>query len=130
VGALDAHLGPILPHSVPRDATDTFAYPVPFSTEFWRRYAEPLDVFLAAAMALREAMEGLRHMGPPAKLTEDARVELRRKQHVLHALQRTARSELQIHKDGRLGQHLVATSLLGAFAKMLVDDVTIGGPAC
>jgi hypothetical protein len=57
---------------VPPLERETFAYPPPFSDEFWKAYAEPLTDFLMAAAMLRRALEGLRGLGGPGRQAKDA----------------------------------------------------------
>jgi hypothetical protein len=46
--------------SLPRTRRPPARYPLPLTERFWRNYAEPVDDFIAAALALRDALDALR----------------------------------------------------------------------
>jgi hypothetical protein len=59
---------------VPPEARETFKYPLPLSAEFWRAYAEPVDLFLHAAVDLRRSLTDLQPL--TAEMTRQDRVRV------------------------------------------------------
>jgi hypothetical protein len=53
--------------SVARQQADSFAYPNPGSEDFWRLYAEPVDLFLERAAFIERALRGLTPEQQPDK---------------------------------------------------------------
>lgn len=98
----------------PSEDRETREYPLPFTNEFWREYAEPLDQFIAAARTLEIA---LRDLQKPT--------EIRLGREKINALAEDVSLALSFGKDG-FRQAWVAASLLGTLAAMAISDLSGG----
>lgn len=108
-----------------RDA-DAFAYPEPYSEEFWRSYAEPLQEFLAVARRFREAFLSAAILKDPTLVGEDERRRnpwIRPATSPLNSLVSPNGPALLRLEDGSFEQRLVSTSLLGSLALMAQQDL-------
>jgi hypothetical protein len=132
---LDLTWGLFFPAVPPRDWL-TERYPLPLSDAFWLAYGEPVDEFLSAVDAFREAAEGAKAARNTATTIDD--FDPQSPWYRLHALlvpitasvmpslvpalPRLGRSQPQS------GRRLTwrTPSLLSAFALMLAQDVTTG----
>lgn len=110
---------------VPEAERETAEYPMPFSKEFWHKYAEPLDAFIQAATALASAIKGLSHMKPFGEASEGDKRELIRGRDTLNALISPVSPGLTL-LDSEIRQEWVSTSLLASFAMMALIDLTKG----
>jgi hypothetical protein len=93
---------------------------------FWERYAEPLDDFVRAASALREALGGLREARPLSEMTPQQLQDLSRGISTLHALIFPVRAAVGVLEDGSRREQWISPSLLSSLAKMVHQDVTGG----
>jgi hypothetical protein len=105
-------------------------YPVPFTEEFWRAYAEPLDAFVVAACTFADAIEALRSRKPRVGRGMDAArrrlVEQKRwtdAETTMHALTCGARVLLYRDRRGALAIGWACSSLLGSLAMMATLDL-------
>lgn len=120
---LDGTWGRFFPN-VPEDQRATYFYPPPMSENFWRMYAEPVDAFIDGALALYQAIAGLRHVKPFADVSEEDRIEGARGLDILHALTSTVRVTIVPQADGTVRQRWLAPSLLASYAMMVLQDLT------
>jgi hypothetical protein len=93
----------------------TYAYPMPISDQFWRRYGEPLDAFLDAAQALRDALRDTD--------TIDGKPRTERGLAALNALVAPIGPSI-VREDGHFRQQWRCPSLLASFAMMALLDLT------
>jgi hypothetical protein len=93
---------------------------------FWERYAEPVDDFVRAASAFRDALEGMRHARPLRAMTSDQSMSVSRGMNTLSALVFPVRAAVTILEDGTFGEHWISPSLLSSLAKMVHQDLTGG----
>ncbi len=109
---------------VTRKEAQTYPFPQPFTEEFWRAYAEPLEVFLAAARLLVDVVEayGKEKAWLPSADGRQQTFEGTPHQHLeMNALLAPAGATL-----GRLGKTRMrlywTPSLLAAYATMFSED--------
>lgn len=95
--------------AVPTGQKETYGYPKPYSEEFWREYAEPLNQVISAATALRQAMQ-------------DARRGIVTGLNSLVSLAGPAIVPIK----GKLVQRLVSPSLFGSLVIMAQVDLASG----
>jgi hypothetical protein len=119
LGKTWAHFFP----SVPFEQRETFPYPVPYSDEFCRLYAEPLDHFYLAAKRFTDAIPLVGRKQSASDLPS-----LYRTLDVLDILRRPVNSVLEWHDDGRLTSRTVAPSLLASFVEMFAQDQAFDRP--
>jgi hypothetical protein len=116
--------------SVPEQERETFAYPIPYSQEFWELYAEPMSEFWRAARLFTGAVQ---HLGASAKpiaggaraSTETEALARAQAVDVLNLLRKDV-SQVLLDEDGGLRQEWVSPSLLASFAEMFVLDLMAG----
>jgi hypothetical protein len=113
---------------VPAEDAETYEYPTPFSNQFWDAYAEPLDAFIEGAVALSSALQGLSHIRPLAKTSDEDKWRVLRGRNTLHEFAAPARMALGLQEDGRMTQEWVTPSLLSSFAMMALMDLASGQP--
>ncbi len=116
--------------SVPEQKRETFAYPAPYTQEFWELYAEPLSEFWRAARLFAGAVQHLGASAKPIPGGARARTEteaLARAQavEVLNLLRKDV-SQVLLDEDGGLRQEWVSPSLLASFAEMFILDLMAG----
>jgi hypothetical protein len=111
---LSATWGRFFP-GVPPEERSTYAYPLPVSKEFWGLYGEPLDAFLDAGEALRDALQETDAIG--------GRPLPERGLRALNALVAPIGPSI-VPEDGRLRQQWRCPSLLASFAMMALLDLT------
>ncbi len=104
--------------SVPRRARETYPYPLPLTPTFWTLYAEPINDFLDAAKAIREALEDCG--------TRRNRDRLNRGLRTLNALVDPIGPSLRF-EGGRFQHRWRAPALLTSLAQMVLQDLTGGG---
>ena len=112
---------------IPREASETYLYPSPFSEEFWHRYAEPVDDFVETAGLLLHAVNSF---SPSNTAVEDEEENQRRAwvgTEFLNNLVRTVSPTIRPTPDGAPQQDWVSTTLLGSFAMMALLDLTESG---
>ena len=110
---------------VPPEQRESYAYPKPLTERFWREYAEPIDDFLRAATALREASDATALIKKGKRATPRVQKEISEDLRVLHALTSPARPVLRLEGD-ELRHGWVTGSLLASFALMLMQDADEG----
>ena len=93
---------------------------------FWERYVEPVEDFVRAASALRDALDGLRHAAPVREMTPEQIGRVSRGISALDALIFPVRSATGVLEDGSFREQWISPSLLTSFAKMAHEDVTGG----
>lgn len=105
---------------------DTFQYPLPYTDEFFRLYAERVYDFCKAAEFLTGAMV---HLGPHPPAVPDGDLARQQAVEALNVLRRPVSSVLEFGEKGDLASSWVAPSLLADFAEMYVQDLMFGRPA-
>jgi hypothetical protein len=119
-------LGPYFP-DIPPEKRQTYFYPLPLTIPFWREYAEPLEAFLRAAHAFRDAALAVSRIKKTGiRLTSDRRQAILKGLRILNALTVPVRPLVAFDGTGRLRQRWSAGSLLAAFALMLQQDADDG----
>jgi len=108
---------------VPKEQWETYGYPLPESDEFCLLYAEPLDSFLSAAALLRDVISSLDQRGDS---DEDWLAKTTPGRRALSDLLSPASLTLMPSRDRTFEQRWVAPSLLGSFAMMFEQDLTLG----
>lgn len=101
--------------TVLEDRQATYEYPRPLTDEFWRLYAEPVEVFLRYALILKQAVKS--ELSTLETLLEPIGVALNH------------------NCEGRAMEQWRCPSLLSAFAKMAIQDLAGGSsvlrcPSC
>ncbi len=109
---------------VPHKERETYPYPAPLSEAFWRSYAEPVSDFFEAATLLLGVVQGLKPIGPLSTASEGALAGVRARMDTLHKLAETVSPALEPTEDGGFHQRWLASTLLGAFAMMVLLDLT------
>ncbi len=128
---------------VPEDERETYPYPLPTDAHFWRQYAEPLDVFLDAALRLRHAILELSEWKDPPQgefepgELRDTIIEIRRPEEKLepgwaggldlNALVAGVSRRVEPAADGTIRERWVSPSLLATFAMMALQDLSEQG---
>ena len=108
--------------AVPQNEAVTYEYPLPYeSEEFWRLYAEPVEDFLMAGRALRQAL--IRLLEWKAKPDSD-QGSARRGMNVLNSLVTGVASIALPQLDGTVHLRWVSPSLLGSLAMMALQDLS------
>ena len=106
--------------------------PAPLSDTFWKAYAEPLDLFLGGAALLKQAMEASQiRRSVKGEDREDRLKQSIRAfpgEDALRGLVNAVAPSFvrERQRPNRREGILLAPSLLGMFAAMLLDDLTIG----
>ena len=121
-------VGPFFP-DVPPDQRADYHYPLPLTDAFWREYAEPVEDFLAAALAFRDAAEGvstIKHGGQGVRLTPKIKAKVSAALQTLHTLTAPVRPVLELGPKGAFRQAWAPGSLLASFALMLQQDADDG----
>lgn len=109
---------------VPDIEKETFEYPAPLSDAFWSLYAEPAGAFLDAASTLSEALDRVGARTSDGDPSHVAAVQ--QGQAILHALTSSVRPFLSSTEAGGFRQNWVASTLLGSFAMMALQDLAQG----
>lgn len=114
--------------SVPPRAENSFVYPEPLSDEFWKLYAEPVDEFVEAAVLFRDAIRGalqFKQLGRASRTAASRAID--GWWHKLRALYSQG-GILLVPDQGNYSGHIrwVASSLLGTFAIMALQDIAEG----
>ncbi len=109
---------------VPHEERETYPYPAPLSDAFWRSYAEPVSDFFEAATMLLNVVLGLKPIGRLSTASEGDRAGVRVRMDTLHKLAETVSPALEPAEDGGFRQRWLASTLLGAFAMMVLLDLT------
>lgn len=106
---------------VPRDEQDKFQYPMPFTPEFWWRYAEPVINFFAAAKKFLEAVDILTGLRSKRRLSEDQVSTGLQSIDVINGLALPVRTMLYRGEKGyEMGW--ACHSLLAAYSMMVIQD--------
>jgi hypothetical protein len=108
---------------VPSDERDSYQYPVPFTTDFWKQYAEPLASFVAAAKMLREAVDGIRLVSGRSNLSKEQMRAVVNGDAAINALASPARP-LFYHAGKGYGFGWACHSLLATFSMMVMLDLS------
>jgi hypothetical protein len=113
--------------SVPERERESFAYPVPYSPEFWELYAEPVIEFWRGARLFAASVQ---YLGPPAKpgvndVSETADSQILTRAQAVDAvnLLRKDVNQVLVDEDDGLHQQWVSPSLLSSFVEMFIQDV-------
>jgi hypothetical protein len=106
------------------EEADTHPYPALQSEEFARRYAEPVDDFLDAALAFRDAVEILGEAGPVEQSSKQENERARYASAILNGLLNPVSPAMVLQDDGAIKQFWVAPTLLGSFAMMALQDLS------
>jgi hypothetical protein len=109
---------------VPEKEREVHAYPAPESEGFARRYREPVEAFLDAALAFRDAVEILGEMKPFDLSTGSENDRVRYATAILNALLNPVSPAVIAMNDGTIRQYWVAPTLLGSFAMMALQDLS------
>lgn len=107
---------------VPEPDRETYAYPMPYSAEFWAAYAEPIEEFLIAARFLRDAFMAASGKRLRRGRPRSSDLEPRPGPSMLNALVAPA-GPILVGSRSTYEQRLVAPSLLGSLALMAQLDL-------
>lgn len=107
----------------PRREAETCLYPIPGTEEFWRQYAEPVEVFVQAAIAFREMCLWLGHPHDETAPNTDKAWLRKTALETLNALIAPISLTATQNQDN-LQPAWRAPSLTGIFAIMIVRDLT------
>jgi len=113
--------GRFFPYVPPNDA-ETFQYPLPFTADFWKQYAEPLEDVVKVASRFRDAADALQK-------AQTDRMESGSATRALEFLELTA-APVHMVMNGNpwaLSMHWAGTSLLAQCAAMLLHDLSTKG---
>jgi hypothetical protein len=110
---------------VPLPERSSYQYPQPLTDPFWKLYAEPLDEFVSAAKALKEAFEAVGWQRRP-KLRGLHAALTGGMEPVINGL--LARGAMTIHAAPRnkVAMKWVSNSLLASLTAMLLEDLAQG----
>jgi hypothetical protein len=112
--------------TAPGPVEDKPPYPVPFTSWFWERYAEPLDDFLDAARIFRSAVDSLAHFQKRKPRNEQEQRTASTAEQWLWRLTSSVRPLLHLQR-GRGTNYAVgwvSDSLLSAYAMMAALDLS------
>jgi len=98
---------------------ETYRYPQPLSEDFWRLYAEPVEEFIWGVIDFRLALERVASVRSRKPKTQ----EIGRRFGKFNALLTSVNPAVEWGGRG-LSQRWVATSLLGAYGLMALQDLT------
>ena len=98
---------------------ETYRYPQPLSEDFWRLYAEPVEEFIWGVIDFRLALERVASVRSRKPKTQ----EIGRRFGKFNALLTSVNPAVEWGGSG-LRQRWVATSLLGAYGLMALQDLT------
>lgn len=114
---------------VPLEDRESFRYPIPLSKEFWGRYAEPIQLFRAAAVMFRDTLRVLTSVDGSGSLADAnplEKVRISDAADVLDSFLSPVAPTLQSDASGYWRQTWVCGSLLSSFAMMVFRDLTEG----
>lgn len=105
---------------------EVYRYPMPLSDEFWSQYAEDADQFQdrARRFAQNVRMIGRYQAGSP--LTEEGRSQLKLAVGEMQILGADTVPALAVTGNGKIHRHWAPTSLIGAYAWMVLSDAANG----
>jgi hypothetical protein len=107
---------------VPPEQRDIYQYPIPFTGDFWREYAEPVVNFFGAARKFYEAVETLTKLRTRQRLSGDQWREGVAALEVINRLAVPVRPMLY-RGTKRFEMGWACHSLLAAFAMMVIQDL-------
>jgi len=113
--------GGFFPDVPPRERA-TYQYPKPYSEEFWRGYAEPLDMFIAAVRSFQRGFLSAARLKNPKEFTVEGEA-IQPTTSALNALIPPVGSALLKMRDGSFEQRQVSPSLLGTLVIMAQQDL-------
>ncbi len=106
--------------TVSRAQARNYLYPLPYTDEFCRLYAEPLGDFVKAVRFLAGAIRRLTAPDGDGRATKDVALE------TINLLRRSNTPVLEQDGQGKLNQIWETPSLLASFAEMFAQDLTYG----
>jgi hypothetical protein len=106
--------------TVSRAQARNYPYPLPYTDEFCRLYAEPLGDFVKAVRFLAGAIRRLTAPDGDGRATKDVALE------TINLLRRSNTPVLEEDGQGKLNQIWETPSLLASFAEMFAQDLTYG----
>lgn len=125
--SLSDSIGRFFPN-VPDAQKETYNYPMPLTARFWQEYAEPVDDFVAAAIAFRDAASGistLKNRGHGVRLSKKVHAKVSAALQTLQSMTAPVRPILRTSK-GEIQHTWAVPSVLTSFALMLQHDASEG----
>ena len=108
--------------SIPKKQIETYLYPPPFTPPFWEIYSESVSDFFMGVFALRDALLSLNGLAPSDPQQPPSRSP---GFSLLNNLVSASSMAIAAASDGSLSQEWCASSLLGCFAMMALQDLTL-----
>ena len=115
--------------NVPDAQKETYHYPMPLTSRFWQEYAEPVDDFVDAAVAFRDAASGittLKNRGHGVRVSAKVRDKISAALQTLQSMTAPVRPILRTSSKGEIQETWAVPSLLTSFALMLQHDAAEG----
>jgi hypothetical protein len=106
--------------TVSRAQARSYPYPVPYTEEFCRLYAEPLVDFVQALRLFAGAIEPLTAPSGNGRAAKDLSLE------TINLLRRSNTPVIEQDAQGKLHQIWETPSLLASFAEMFAQDIAYG----
>ena len=111
--------------SIPREDWEHYQYPAPGTEEFWKIYAEPVEIFHDWSLKFQSCTRALDRLATKGIRTRQQKKALAEVDLFLGSLASTVSPSFDVVR-GKLTQRWSSASLASSFAFMMILDATVG----